>query len=78
MIATLIADVTVNPDVNTHTLERLKSGTPYEVQVSGFTRAGVGVRSEPRAFTTGHPGQVQSPLLHSSGFLLVGLNFFFL
>lgn len=53
---TLIADVTVNPDVNSHMLEGLKSGTLYKVQICGFTGAGVGVRSEVTAFTTDHHG----------------------
>lgn len=57
---TLIADVTVNPDVNRHTLKGLESGAPYEVQISGFTQAGLGVRSKLIAFKTDNNGYIPS------------------
>lgn len=57
---TLIADVTVNPDVNRLTLKGLESGTPYQVQISGFTQTGVGVRSKAIAFTTDNHGYILS------------------
>lgn len=48
----LAAGVTVDPDINTYKLGDLKSGTEYEVQVSGFTRMGEGVRSRASHFAT--------------------------
>lgn len=57
---TLIADVTVSPDVNRHTLKGLEGGMPYEVQISGFTQSGVGVRSKAIAFTTDNHGYIPS------------------
>eukprot|EP00066_Takifugu_rubripes_P028291 XP_011617557.1 PREDICTED: interleukin-31 receptor subunit alpha-like [Takifugu rubripes] len=50
--ARMVKNVTVNPDVNRHTLKGLESGAPYEVQISGFTQAGLGVRSKLIAFKT--------------------------
>lgn len=57
---TLIADVTVSPDVNRHTLKGLESGTPYQVRISGFTQTGVGVQSKAIAFTTDNHGYILS------------------
>lgn len=48
----LAVGVTVDPDINTCTLGDLKSDTEYEVQVSGFTRMGEGVRSRASLFAT--------------------------
>lgn len=48
----LAVGVTVDPDINTYTLGDLKSDTEYEVQVSGFTRVGEGVRSRASHFST--------------------------
>lgn len=48
----LAVGVTVDPDINTYTLGDLKSDTEYEVQVSGFTRMGEGVRSRASHFAT--------------------------
>ncbi|KAM3599540.1 uncharacterized protein V6R79_007627 [Siganus canaliculatus] len=44
--------VRVDPASNSYELEDLKSGTAYEVQISGFTRAGSGVRSAAVLFKT--------------------------
>lgn len=65
----LIADVTVNPEVNSHTLVGLESRTSYEVQIAGFTRTGVGVRSEARTFTTGKHGCTPSPRHRNADFI---------
>lgn len=48
----LAVGVTVDPGINTYTLGDLKSDTEYEVQVSGFTRVGEGVRSRANHFAT--------------------------
>ncbi|XP_037340412.2 protein sidekick-2 [Pungitius pungitius] len=45
-------NVTVDPTLNSFELRNLKSGTAYEVQVSGFTAAGEGVRSPGSLFKT--------------------------
>ncbi|XP_038588961.1 interleukin-31 receptor subunit alpha isoform X2 [Micropterus salmoides] len=45
-------DITVDPLLNSYQLADLKSGTGYKVQISGFTRAGAGVRSNIYLFTT--------------------------
>nr|XP_020472532.1 interleukin-6 receptor subunit beta-like isoform X2 [Monopterus albus] len=45
-------NVTVDPMSNSRELGDLKSGTVYQVQISGFTQAGAGVRSTPRLFKT--------------------------
>ncbi|XP_031716078.1 protein sidekick-2 [Anarrhichthys ocellatus] len=43
---------TVDPMLNSCELGNLKSGTAHEVQISGFTRAGAGVRSTASLFKT--------------------------
>ncbi|XP_056146446.1 leukemia inhibitory factor receptor [Lampris incognitus] len=51
-------NVTVEPTSNSHELGGLSSGTVYVVQISAFTRAGVGARSTLSHFETspqGHP-----------------------
>lgn len=53
----LIADITVDPNVNKYELKELTSGTTYQVQISGFTSKGTGKRSEPSFFTTTQEGQ---------------------
>ncbi|KAM8742846.1 interleukin-6 receptor subunit beta [Acanthopagrus schlegelii] len=45
-------NITVDPEINSYELSDLKSGTAYEVQISGFTRAGEGVRSKESLFKT--------------------------
>ncbi|XP_030291005.1 leukemia inhibitory factor receptor [Sparus aurata] len=45
-------NITVDPELNSYELLDLKSGTAYEVQISGFTRAGEGVRSKESLFKT--------------------------
>lgn len=55
----LTADVTVDPMSNCCELGDLQSGTAYEVQVSGFTRAGAGVRSSSYIFKTNDQGQMK-------------------
>ncbi|XP_026210273.1 interleukin-31 receptor subunit alpha isoform X2 [Anabas testudineus] len=47
-------NITVDPELNHYQLEDLKSGTAYEVQVSGFTQAGAGVRSTSYHFSINH------------------------
>ncbi|XP_047425794.1 interleukin-6 receptor subunit beta isoform X2 [Mugil cephalus] len=49
-------NVTVDPELNIYGLEGLKSATTYQVQISGFTSAGEGVRSEEILFKTEHEG----------------------
>nr|XP_040052779.1 interleukin-6 receptor subunit beta [Gasterosteus aculeatus aculeatus] len=45
-------NVTVDPTLNSFELRNLESGTAYEVQMSGFTAAGEGVRSPATRFKT--------------------------
>ncbi|XP_028318564.1 interleukin-31 receptor subunit alpha-like isoform X2 [Gouania willdenowi] len=45
-------NVTVDPSLNVYELENLQSGTPYQVQISGFTSGGTGVRSTASFFKT--------------------------
>lgn len=52
------ADVIVDPEFNSYKLENLISGTMYRVQISGFTSAGVGVRSEELLFKTSSEGWI--------------------
>ncbi|KAM9338712.1 leukemia inhibitory factor receptor [Symphorus nematophorus] len=47
-------NITVDPELNRYELAELKSGTAYEVQVSGFTQAGAGVRSTASLFKTNY------------------------
>ncbi|XP_018549758.1 interleukin-31 receptor subunit alpha isoform X2 [Lates calcarifer] len=49
-------NITVDPEFDTYKLENLKKGTAYQVQISGFTQAGAGVRSTPMVFVTNHQG----------------------
>ncbi|XP_072227845.1 interleukin-31 receptor subunit alpha [Leuresthes tenuis] len=49
-------NVTVDPDLNSYELGNLRSDTIYEVQISGFTSAGAGVRSIPNVFKTDNDG----------------------
>lgn len=57
--SSLIADITVDPELNSYELLDLKSGTAYEVQISGFTRAGEGVRSKESLFKTTSQGSTK-------------------
>ncbi|KAF7652720.1 hypothetical protein LDENG_00093330, partial [Lucifuga dentata] len=45
-------NVTVAPELNSYELKDLKSGTAFQVQISGFTRAGAGARSTASLFKT--------------------------
>ncbi|KAM7392510.1 hypothetical protein PAMA_007566 [Pampus argenteus] len=47
-------NVTVDPKFNSYELGDLKSDTVYQVQISGFTSAGSGVRSTRSIFKTNH------------------------
>ncbi|XP_030004398.1 protein sidekick-2 isoform X2 [Sphaeramia orbicularis] len=47
-------NMTVAPELNSYELGGLKTGTAYQVQISGFTRAGSGVRSITTFFKTHH------------------------
>ncbi|XP_054468064.1 protein sidekick-1 [Anoplopoma fimbria] len=47
-------NITVDPRLTSYELGRLKDGTAYEVQISGFTKAGAGVRSTASLFKTNH------------------------
>ena len=48
----LLAGITVHPELNSYKLGNLKSGTVYEIQMSGCTKPGEGVRSKTSLFTT--------------------------
>ncbi|XP_033951177.1 leukemia inhibitory factor receptor isoform X2 [Pseudochaenichthys georgianus] len=50
--ATTERNITMDPMSNSYELRDLKDGTAYGVKISGFTEAGVGVRSTPIFFTT--------------------------
>ncbi|XP_038126036.1 interleukin-31 receptor subunit alpha isoform X1 [Cyprinodon tularosa] len=45
-------NVSVDPDTTSFNIKTLKSGTAYQVQISGFTSAGAGKRSAPSVFKT--------------------------
>ncbi|KAM4532117.1 interleukin-31 receptor subunit alpha [Fundulus diaphanus] len=45
-------NITVDPDLTSFYMASLKSGTAYQVQISAFTSAGVGIRSAPSVFKT--------------------------
>uniref|UniRef100_UPI0037E881DB interleukin-31 receptor subunit alpha n=1 Tax=Semicossyphus pulcher TaxID=241346 RepID=UPI0037E881DB len=47
-------NITVDPMFNKYELEDLESGTAYKVQISGFTKAGAGVRSTEGLFKTNY------------------------
>ncbi|KAM4528250.1 leukemia inhibitory factor receptor [Odontesthes bonariensis] len=49
-------NVTVDPDWNSYELGNLRSDTVYQVQMSGYTSAGAGVRSIPNVFKTDNDG----------------------
>ncbi|XP_022624525.1 interleukin-31 receptor subunit alpha-like isoform X1 [Seriola dumerili] len=49
-------DVTVDPKFDTYELGDLKEDAAYQVQISGFTKAGAGVRSTPYVFKTNQQG----------------------
>ncbi|XP_068430335.1 interleukin-31 receptor subunit alpha [Clinocottus analis] len=49
-------NITVDPMSNSYELGNLKGGTAYEVRMSGFTRAGAGVRSTASLFKTNDQG----------------------
>ncbi|GAA6219225.1 interleukin-31 receptor subunit alpha-like [Lates japonicus] len=49
-------NITVDPEFDTYKLGNLKKGTAYQVQISGFTQAGAGVRSTTMVFVTNHQG----------------------
>ncbi|XP_074473398.1 interleukin-31 receptor subunit alpha [Sebastes fasciatus] len=49
-------NITVDPTLNSYELGDLKGGTAYEVQISGFTQAGAGVRSTANLFKTDDQG----------------------
>ncbi|KAF6736260.1 Oncostatin-M-specific receptor subunit beta [Oryzias melastigma] len=59
-------NITVDPDLNSYKLQGLKVDTVYQVQVSGFTSAGAGVRSATIFFKTDHEGY-----FHSRSFITV-------
>ncbi|MED6250979.1 hypothetical protein ATANTOWER_018123 [Ataeniobius toweri] len=52
--SSFFADITVDPGFTSFHMENLKSGTAYQVQISGFTSAGAGIRSVPSVFKTDH------------------------
>ncbi|XP_023122415.2 interleukin-31 receptor subunit alpha isoform X2 [Amphiprion ocellaris] len=45
-------NITVDPELNSYELSDLRSGTAYQVQISGFTSGGAGVRSTASFFKT--------------------------
>ncbi|XP_068190392.1 interleukin-31 receptor subunit alpha isoform X2 [Antennarius striatus] len=49
-------NISVDPALNSYELQDLQSGTTYQVQLSGFTQAGAGVRSKERLITTNQKG----------------------
>lgn len=53
----MIADITVDPNLNMYELKDLTSGTTYQVEISGFTSKGTGKRSAPNYFKTTQEGQ---------------------
>ncbi|XP_030598490.1 interleukin-31 receptor subunit alpha [Archocentrus centrarchus] len=59
-------NITVDPELDSYKLEDLKSSTAYQVQMSGFTSAGAGVRSASSIFKTHHEGS-----FHLSGIITV-------
>ncbi|KAM9841630.1 leukemia inhibitory factor receptor [Aulostomus maculatus] len=69
-------NVTVAPHVHSHKLEGLQSGTVYQVQLSGFTRAGMGVRSIASHFQTIHPGYLPLSTIITSFSVVVILVIF--
>ncbi|KAM6903030.1 interleukin-31 receptor subunit alpha [Xenentodon cancila] len=68
-------DVIVGPLLNNHKLGDLKSGTPYQVQISGFTSAGPGARSSPLFFKTNHEGNRANSLITVLAVLTTALIF---
>ncbi|CAN9504367.1 unnamed protein product [Ophioblennius macclurei] len=64
-------NVTVDPTLNSFELTDLKIGTAYQVQMSGFTSAGAGVRSAASFFRTKHKGRVDLGLI--VGFVVIAL-----
>lgn len=48
----VLPDITVNPNINSYELLNLQSGSIYCVQLSAYTAAGEGKRSEPKCFET--------------------------
>lgn len=48
----LFTDVTVDPTCESYKLGDLKAATAYQIQVSGFTSAGAGVRSSATVIKT--------------------------
>ncbi|KAK2888051.1 leukemia inhibitory factor receptor isoform X1 [Channa argus] len=51
-------NITVDPTSKSYKVRDLESGTAFQVQISGFTRAGAGVRSTPSLFKTNNKGYV--------------------
>ncbi|XP_051268114.1 interleukin-31 receptor subunit alpha isoform X2 [Dicentrarchus labrax] len=49
-------NITVDPEFDSYELGDLESGMVYEVQISGFTQAGAGVRSTAGLFKTNNEG----------------------
>ncbi|XP_054908661.1 oncostatin-M-specific receptor subunit beta [Poeciliopsis prolifica] len=50
--ASTVHNITVDPDSTSFHMKALKSGTAYQVQISGFTSKGEGIRSLPSVFKT--------------------------
>lgn len=48
----VLSDITVHPSINSYELVNLRSGSIYCVQLSAYTAAGEGKRSEPKCFDT--------------------------
>ncbi|XP_055369125.1 oncostatin-M-specific receptor subunit beta isoform X2 [Betta splendens] len=61
--STTETNVTVGPEMNHYTLDNLKSGTIYELQISGFTQAGEGVRSTSYRLKTNQQGDSNSSVV---------------
>ncbi|XP_034048891.1 interleukin-31 receptor subunit alpha isoform X2 [Thalassophryne amazonica] len=74
--ARTVSNITVDSALNSYELRNLKSGTVYQVQVSGFTRAGSGVLSPASVFETNHQGYTSlSGIIATSVILAVVLIF---
>lgn len=72
----LFADISVDPRLNTYKLGDLKSGTVYEIQISGFTKSGEGVRSKTSLFTTNQlQGYIKLPFYFLTTSQLIKVNF---
>lgn len=71
----LIADITVDPVLNTYELTDLKCGAAYEVQISAFTQTGEGVRSKASLVTTNQcQGYTKKPIINKMKFIIYAPN----